>query len=428
MPDATITVIEQLDTVTAAQEIAANLHRLSRDSTSSELEYHPGSQHSYYRDLLITEGFIRSESAGASEKRLKRHAEQMVQVRRQREERAWRDLRAADLEYRIEPNLTDGTGGFFSPPLWMNELFATANRPGRVLAGLMVRFGLPVQPGASVINVPIIQSGGTVNQTDQVNAAVADQDITDAAGSSLVVPFAGDADVAVQLLELSQVGAALDWALFTDLSESYDQNLEQALLYGAGSAFNQILGAMNVSGINAVAFTSGSPTGSLLDPILGKAAAQVGDNRSLPPECWLMRTARWAWFMSAEDTGQRPFGLDTRVYLGSDDATPDPISGLMGWPVFLDDALPANLTTTISGSPAVATYATTGTQDVILCLRPRDMVLLESDPVTQISREPASGELGARLQMRGYAGSLTARRPGGVSVVGGAGMTVQPGY
>lgn len=421
----TATAIRDLDTVTAAQEIAANLHRLSADATSSELVYHPGSDDSYYRDFLIEQGHIRAEGSGASE-RLRRHAEQMDQIRKARAERAMRDLRAADMEYRVEPNVTQGTGGFFAPPLWMNELFATANRPHRVLAGLMVHFRLPAQPGVSSTNVPIIQAGGTVNQTDQANAAVADQDVTDASGSSLVVPFVGDADVALPLLELSPLGAPLDWALFTDLSESYDANLEAALLFGAGSSANQILGAMNVPGINALAFTSGSPTGSLLDPIMGKAAAQVGDNRSLPPECWLMRTARWTWFMSAEDTGQRPFGLDTRFYLGSDDDTPDPISGFMGWPVFLNDAIPANLTTTIANG--VASYLTTGSQDAVLCLRPRDMVLLESDPVTQVSREPLSGELGVRLQMRGYAASLTARRPGGVSVIGGTGMAVASGY
>lgn len=422
--------IRSLDEMQAAREIAANLYRLSAETTSSELVYHPRSDHSYYRDLLIAENYLRApwgSTASGVRARLDRHAEQMGQVRKLREEQTFRSLRAAGIEYRVEPNVTQGTGGYFAPPLWMNELFATANRPHRVLAGLMPRFGLSAQPGVSSINLPIVEQG-TTNQTQQPNAAVPDQDVTDAPGSSLMVPFAGDADVALQLLELSPVGAALDWALFKDLSESYDANLETALLFGGGAAQKQILGVMNVPGINAVAFTSGSPTGILLDPVMGQAAAQLADNRSLPPECWIMRTARWAWFMTQADSGQRPFGLDTRFYLGAEDDTPDPISGLLGWPVFLDDAIPSNLTTTISGTPAVASYTTGGTQDAILCLRPRDMVLLESDPVTQISREPNSGELGARLQMRGYAASLTSRRPAGVSVIAGAGMAKPTGF
>jgi hypothetical protein len=35
-------------------------------------------------------------------------------------------------------------------------------------------------------------------------------------------------------------------------------------------------------------------------PALGQAAAAIGDNRYMPPEAWLMRTARWAWVASGD--------------------------------------------------------------------------------------------------------------------------------
>lgn len=404
-----------------AAQIVQNLRGLSRDETSSELVYSPTGGHSYYRDFLAREtGRIMSPGF---EGRLTRHAEQMEIIRRAREARAWDRARNGGLEFRVTPDRTDGTGGYFSPPAWLNELFATANRPGRVLAGLMPKFPLPL--GVSSVNVPIIGTG-TLEQPATDDYAVVDQDITDSAGTSSVVPIAGQADIALQLLEQSPQGAHADWAIFQDLSEAYDSDLETQLIIGSDGAANvvtaQLLGVLVVSNIISVPYTSGSPTGSGMWTPLSKVPAQVGDARDRPPECWLMRTARWAWFQGAEDTATRPFGLSTRFYLGNDDQTPDPVSGIMGWPVFLNDAIPA----TLGGTGGLVQGA--GTQDAIICLRPRDLILLEGDPRTLVAREPLSGSLGVRVQLHCNAAAITGRRPAGIGVLQGTGMTVQSGY
>src|SRR5581483_7088841 len=229
------------------------------------------------------------------------------------------------------------------------------------------------------------------------------------------VPLAGQVDVALQLLEQSPAGAHTDWAIFQDLTEATDAELETQLVVGLDGATSnpgtaQLLGVTNVANIISVAYTAGSPTGSGMWTPLSKVPAQIGDARSRPPECWLMRTARWAWLQGAEDgTSNRPFGLSTRFFLGSDDDTPDPVSGLMGWPVFLDDAIPATL-----GAGA--------NQDVIICLRPRDMILLEGTPQSGVFREPLSGSLGARVQMHTNVAAITGRRPAGIGVLQGTGM------
>jgi hypothetical protein len=281
----------------------------------------------------------------------------------------------------------------------------------------------PVPPGVSSVNVPIIGTGTQV-QTSPDSAAVPDRDFTDSPGSSAAVPLAGRADVALQLLEQSPPGAYLDWAIFQDLAEDYDYQLELQLLNGVGGTGNgaQLLGVMQVPGTNAITYTDASPTGSEIDPYLGNAFAKVGDNRLRPPQCWLMRSARWAWFMTSEDgTSNRPFGLDTRFYLGNDDDTPDPISGFLGLPAFLDDAIPANL----SGNPGA--FTNSGTQDAVICLRPTDLLLLEGEPRTAVYREPLSGQLGVRIELHNYAAAITGRRPASISVVGGTGLVVQAG-
>ena len=280
---------------------------------------------------------------------------------------------------------------------------------------------LPLQGRVSSVNLPIIQTGGVQTPTAD-NAAVPDQDVADQAGTSSVATFEGQVDVALQLLEQSPPGAHLDWAIFMDLSEAYDAQLETNLISGIDGTSNQLLGVTQVSGVNTVTYTDGTPKGSAMWPFFGQGAAQIGNQRQKPPECWLMRTARWFWLQSQEDTATLPFGIFSPFFLGNDDDTPDPIGGLQGLPVFLDDAIASNLT----GNPG--SFGTGGTQDAVICLRPSDLILLEGDAQTMVAREPLSGSLGARIQMHGRAAAITGRRPAGITVLGGTGFAVQTGY
>ena len=336
-----------------AQRIAEHLRTQSSDG-DGELVYTPTSGHSYYRDLHFRD-------QGGAQGRLDRHAKQMRHVTKERQERALRLQRSGAFEFRVEPNRTDGQGGYFSPPAWPNQLFATANRPGRVLADLMPSFPLPA--GVSSVSLPIIGAGSTV-ATAPDNAPAPSQDITDSPGSSSVTPLSGFVDVSLQLLEQSPAGAHLDWAIFMDLSEATDADLEAQLISGTGTGA-QLLGITNVvSGTNAVTFTNASPTGALMYPFLGQVFAQISNNRLRHPQCWLMRGARWAWLKTSEGSDGLPFDIGGTSYLGSTDDTPDPIGGLIGLPVFLDEAI-------------TATQGTGGNQDVVIALRPSDLILLE---------------------------------------------------
>jgi hypothetical protein len=421
-----MSTVETLAAAPAAlRALADDLERRgAAGALSTEFVYHPGGPHSFYRDLATYHGLLLAPGALG---RLERHAEQMLHLARDRQSAAERSLRAGGVEFRVEPNRNDGQGGYFSPPAWLNELFATANRPGRVLSGLMRRFDLPM--GVSSVNLPIVTTGtGAAPALD--TTSVDDVDLVDSSGTSAVVAVSGTEDVALQLLELSPAAAALDWAIFTDLSEATTYDLEQQLLFGSDGntattvAQAQLPGILSLSGTNAATYTAGSPTGTGLFPILGQAFAHVGNQRLRPPECWLMRSARWAWLMTSEDsTNQRPYGLDTRFYLGADDDTPDPVSGLLGIPVFLTDAIPM----VMSGNPGSLTF-TGGTQDAIVCSRPTDQVLFEGAPSTLIAREPLSGAMGVRLQMHTNVAAITGRRPAGISVVSGTGLVVQSGF
>jgi len=128
-----------------------------------------------------------------------------------------------------------------------------------------------------------------------------------------------------------------------------------------------------------------------------------------------MRTARWSWLTTQEDTAGRPFGISSPFFLGADEETPDPVGGLISWPVFLDDAIPA-------------TQGAGGNEDFITCLRPTDLILLEGPVQTAVMREPLSGALGARIQLHASVAAITNRYTAGIWVIQGTGTVVQTNY
>lgn len=371
---------------------------------SEPLTYERRGPHSYFQDMH------RAQEDPRAFDRLSRHAAEMNVVSENRDAKARRALDKGNLEYRVSPNTTPGTGGYATVPLWLNELFATAPRPGRVLSALIkAAFELP--GGVSSVNIPILNTGTAV-EADVDNSPVVEQDIVDTAGSSTVVTLTGQSDWPLQALEQSPAGAALDWVIFTDMTAGYDAQFETQLLTGLGSAFKQLVGILNVAGAVGVTYTDATPTGAKLYPYLGQAIARIGNNRNLPPLAFLMRTARWAWLSTSEDAQGLPFSLPT-FFLGDDDSSPDPLGGVAGIPVFCDDALPANLG---------------GNQDAAVALRPSDMILFEGTPQTTVMREVLSGSLGVRFQLHNRVAAITNRFASGISPITGTGMVVQSGF
>lgn len=367
---------------------------------SEPFTYRPDLPISFFRDLAVSRNLVAPR--GGETHRLARHGREM-NVSREARARASRRRFESAFEYRVEPNTNPGTGGNFAPPWWLNQEFATYPRTKRVLAALIeAHFDLP--GGVSSVNLPILTTGTRVAPA-RTGAAVIDRDITDAKGSSTVMTLAGQADTSIQDLEQSPPGAYLDWALFKDMTEDYDSQLEEQLLIGLGAAQKQLVGLANVATIVKITYTAATPTGKAMYPNFGKAAAQIGDGRKQPPECWLMRTARYAWLMASEDSSTRPL------------MTPDPVIGvasILGWPVFLDDTIPTKL-----GAGA--------NQDEAFGVRPSDLILLEGEPQTNVYKDVLSGVLGVRFQMHAPVAAITNRYPSGIALLQGTGFVIQAG-
>lgn len=363
---------------------------------------------SYIQDFVLAQYKGDTEAAY----RLGRHAQEMRKLAEAREAIFHPDVEIAFEERAV--NWTNGSGGYFAPPLWINEYYAMQPTPERVLSSLAPRFALP--QGAQSVNLPAWTQGVDV-EVQQVGAAVPSQGILDQPISSPVATIAGNFDVPMQMLEQSPQGAHLDWMAFSAMEARYGYRLELQMFNGngttspQGSGNQQLLGILNnplIPAANIVNYSGageGSSTGATsMFSAVGQLMAAIGQNRLLPPENWMMTTSRVAWLGSSEDSQARPLMIANSDGSGQFD--------LIAINVKLNDAIPRTIN---------------GNQEPIFAVRPSDWIILESDPRTQVMTEVISGTLQARLQVRRYVAALL-RFPTSVAYMIGTGMATAGGF
>lgn len=366
--------------------------------------------YSYVRDFILAE----TRGDGPALNRLARHAEEMRTIATERER-----IFAPDVGYEFEQRAVSwasGTGGYFAPPLWIVEHFATVPTPERVLSRLAPNFDLPL--GAQSVNLPAFSTGPDVDVT-AVDSATPSATAVDTPISSAVTTIAGNFDVPIQMLEQSPLGAHLDWVAFTNMEARYGYKLERQLFVGSGastpqgSGNNQLLGILNNTAIpaaNIVTYTDATPTVAKMIQTSGQggpipqAVAAIGNNRKAPPEYWMLTTSRGAWIASGELAF--PLALENMEGPGH--------FGLIAYEAWPNDAIPTTL-------------GTAGNQDIVLACRPSDWLILESERRTSINRDVLSGTLEVRLQMRRYVAALL-RFPSSVAYVTGTGMAVPTNF
>lgn len=303
----------------------------------------------------------------------------------------------------------DTAGGEFVPPLWLLADYAEMSRAGRVTAD---RFrSQPLPPGTDSINIPRITTGSAVAAQSADNAAVAETDMVTAGLACPVRTYAGQQDVALQLLEQSPI--AFDQIVFADLLADYNSKVDAALVNGPGTA-GTLLGVTAVSGIGAVTYTDGTPTLPELYPKLADAITAVLNARKLPPECFIMAPRRWTWILSQMDSTGRPYVIPSA---GGPQNAPGvsgaltmtaPVGNVLGLPVFIDPNIPTTL-----GA---------GAEDVIICGRFSDAILWEGNPRMRVLPEVLSGNLTVRCQLYNYVAAAAGRFPGSFCTVGGTGL------
>lgn len=399
--------------------------------TSEPQAYGRGSGHSYFLDLARSTANQGDGDGGptAARDRLTRHQKELdveLPARAARQDaRADSELRSqfgqgAGFEKRVNPNRTDGQGGYAVPPLWLVDELVPYLRAGRTFVNTFRQLTLP--GGTDSINIPKILTGtATAIQTADA-AAVQSTDLTDTFLTAPVRTIAGQQDIALQLLDQSPIN--FDEIVMVDLLADYNQKLDVQGYYGSGVS-GQVKGATIVAGINAVTYTDASPTGPELYVPLMQAISKIAGQRFLPPTGLFFHPRRWYWLASQLDSSNRPLvvpsqpqefnplGMQTGV------VSEGPVGYVGGLPVFLDPNITA---------AGLAGAQTGGTEDQIIAARTSDLFLWEGNLRTRTLSEVLSGTLQVRIQVWNYVAAMCDRYPVSISVVSGTGMQAPAGF
>ena len=400
--------------------------------TGAERTYVKGGQFSYLNDL--TQRAL--GNYGAME-RLARHAKEMSidgEAARQRIDagsaRKWdayfvKQVRAGmgaagvgEYQARVgDLSTAAGAGGEFVPPAYLTAEYVPFARAGRVAADSVNNQDLP--PGTMSINIPKIASGtavasqGTGNPLTQ-NVAVDDVALTTEYVTFPVVTKAGAQTLSLQLLERSPI--AFDDVTFKDLTLALAQNVDVAVLSGAGSG--DVTGILNTASIISVAWNTGGTGGVTgLYGVVANAKGQIASSRFLPATCAFVTPERWEWLESQVDANGRPLVVPTSngafnvAQVDDPAAVAEGVTGgrLLGLSVYQDFNVPANL----GGGT---------NQDGIVITKADDQYLYESPVVARALPQTYGNQLTVLLQVYEYMAFTAARYPSSSALITGSAM------
>lgn len=349
--------------------------------TSEPETYRQGGHNSYFRDL-VSVGLNRGNMTEASE-------------RLQRNDREVRAL-----------TTTDGAVGEFVPPLWMVNEYVKLARAGRVTADQVASQPLPT--GTDSINLPRLATGTAVAEQATQNTAVQSTDATSSSVTANVATIAGQQVVSVQLIEQSPIN--MDGILLADLAADYATKTDVFVLNNNAAGKR---GLLNVTGVNAVTYTDASPTVPEVYSKVADAIQQVHTGRFMPATKIFMHPRRWAWFLAALDTSNRPLvtpyaAMNAAGAFGGV-ASQGLVGELQGLPVYVDPNIPTNLGAGTN-------------EDRIIVAKADDVILFEGNPRAEAFRETKADQLSVLLRFYNYVALHSERYPKSISVISGTGL------
>jgi HK97 family phage major capsid protein len=430
--------------------------------TSEPTVYGRYSGNSYWGDLA-RDAFKRGDGGGGLEKsreRLARHAAELRVELPKRQERHAREARgeierlharSRREELALERfygaggqvfeqraiNRTDGTGGYFVPPLWLVDQYVPYLRAGRILANLC--HSLPLPGGTDSINLPIITTGTATGPQTADGAAVPGRDIADSYVNALVRTVAGQEDASIQLLDQSPI--AFDEVISQDLMQDHAMQVDGQVMLGSGSS-GQITGLYSTGTItggstpgiivNGVTDTTdqwvGSSTRADFYSGVGQLASQIGRNRFQRMKAVVSNEAVWNSYATSTDANRRPLvvpGAQGPFLMTStgdfDPGSPDEglVGSILGRPWYVDNNIPLtfggastnpSMSTTSAGH--VSPTDGTGSGDTFTPVIGGvfdDLLLFEGDIRTRVLQEILSGTLQVRFQIYSYLAFLPNR-------------------
>lgn len=388
-------IAELVSLAEARASFEARAKELAPSATSvrvgrEELTYRADSGASFIRDAYAAE--VRGDFA--ARQRIERHMAEMA----------------------VEHRASD-TGAFSGlvVPQYLTDQVAPFARAGRPFADAVRNLPLPAE-GLSV-NISRITTGATEAAQSSENSSVSSTDMDDTLLTVPVRTIAGQQDVSRQAIER---GTGIDTVVIQDLVSAYATQLDAQIIGGAGTSGTHT-GVLSVSGINAVTFTSASPTAALLFPKIADAVQRVNSNRFMPANLIVMHPRRWAFLLASVDGQNRPLvvpdaNAPMNAYGTGTNAGAGIVGSLLGIPVLVDANIPTNLGAGTNEDRIIVTYAPD------LCLWEQS-----GSPLQLRFEQTLGGQLTVKMVVFGYSAFTGGKYPAGVSVISGTGL-VTPSF
>jgi HK97 family phage major capsid protein len=344
-----------------------------------------GGIHSFFGDLVNSK--IHDNPAAAA--RLQRHVREM------------------ELETRA---MTTGGGSGIGlvPPQYLQEDLALFARAGRPFADSLN--SLPLPPVGTSLNVPRVTTGTVTAVQASEAAAVNDSSaVTDTIALSLNT-VAGKVDMSRQLVERSE--PSTDAVIGADLIADYAKQLDTQLLNQATN------GILSLAGTNSS--TVSTATAAAIYPKFADGIQLIWTNRFAQPDIMVMHPRRWAMFLGALDSANRPLVLPdamgavqifNAMAANQNGNIPQGLTGLaQGLPVLIDPNVPTN-------------FGAGTNEDRIIITKRSDALLFESEtPTIALYDQVLSANLQVRILCYGYFFFTFARYPKATSIISGTGL------
>lgn len=364
--------------------------------------YEQFGQRSYFKDLVAV-----SLNRGDSDEARERLTRSVKETQTDARDLVKKEGRSAPMEIRALTT-TDGAGGEFVPPLWMLQDYIQLARAARPTADRVRNMSLP--GGTDSINLPRIATGTAVAEQASQNTAVQNTDATTNSVSASVTTLAGQQVIAVQLIEQSPIN--MDDILLQDLALDYAAKVDLFVLNNNAAGKYGLLQQAGTLGVTRTgATTIAQFYGSIAD-----LTQQIFTNRYLPPDTIVMHPRRWASFMAAVDSSNRPLivptaGQNAFNALGTTNGlVPQGVAGNIGGiDVVVDPNVPTNLGAGTN-------------EDRIIVLRAADSILWEGAPNAEAFRETKADQLSVLLRFYRYCAFTAGRYAKSVGVISGTGL------
>ena len=293
-------------------------------------------------------------------------------------------------------------------PQYLTDLAAPLARAGRPFADQCRN--LPLPESGMTLNISRVTTGSSAAVQAAENDAVSETDIDDTLLTSNISTVASGQQLSRQAMER---GTGIDALVTGDMASAMSTTLDNQLINGSGSS-GQLLGISQVTGINSVTYTDGSPTVAEFYPKLLDAIQQINSGIYRATDLIVMHPRRLAWLQAGVDGNSRPLVLpQTNVpqnAMGTGPAAGYGNTGsqIAGIPIVTD----ANIRTDLGA----------GTEDAVYVVSRNDMLLFEDGEMMMRMDETAGLNLTLTLVLYAYCGFVPGRYPRAISAITGTGL------